>query len=62
MATSESHVHYDTDDVSVTSTVLSEGKAVYEAESVLSVTTRPGPNGTDETVYLVKWFDYPLSE
>ncbi|KAF2688760.1 hypothetical protein K458DRAFT_428271 [Lentithecium fluviatile CBS 122367] len=55
---------YDTDEVSVTSTVASkhDPDTEWDSEAVLSEGYKQLPDGTEELVYLVKWVGYPMHE
>lgn len=47
---------YNTDEVSINSSVLSEEKETYTADKVLAEYV---PDGEEATMYLIKWSDYP---
>lgn len=47
---------YDTDSISITSTVPSDARVEYDVESILS----EGFDDDDGVKYLVKWAGYPL--
>lgn len=52
---------YDTDEISLTSSVPAnqENDAEYEVEGIISEGQNPD---TGETVYLIKWAGYPIHE
>jgi hypothetical protein len=50
---------YDTDTVSVTSTVSSEAQADYDLDGVLAETR---DEDTGEPLYLIKWLNYDIDQ
>jgi hypothetical protein len=50
---------YDTDEVSITSTVIDETGGIYDAEAILS---EDQPTDGSEKLYLIKWENYPIHE
>ena len=55
---------YDTDEVSVTSTVPSESnpEKTYDVDTILSEGLFPQKDGSDQTRYLIKWMNYEPHE
>lgn len=51
---------YDTDEVSLTSTVPSEHTGIYTVEQLLSERYGLWEDGVEETRYLVEWDNYPM--
>lgn len=52
------HVDYDTDTISITSTVSSTKETNYDAVQVLS--ERPSTEDDCDTMYLIEWENYPM--
>lgn len=53
-------VDYDTDAVSITSTVSSTKTASYNVEAVLAEHEEDDDQGRSRMEYLIKWEGYPL--
>ncbi|ORY18027.1 hypothetical protein BCR34DRAFT_380955 [Clohesyomyces aquaticus] len=51
---------YDTDAISITSTVPSEVEDSYQVKDILAVDTFEDDDGEDEVRYLVEWLNYPF--
>lgn len=59
----ESERDYDTDTVATASTVSStsgDNDNLYDAEHVLAEQLFEMEDGTDKTLYLIKWLNYPM--
>jgi chromo domain-containing protein 1 len=53
---------YDTDSISLTSTVASDYSetALYDVEKIISEDTMQDDEGSVISKYLIKWLNYPL--
>jgi hypothetical protein len=52
---------YDTDTISLTSTVNSDNDGVYVIEKILSEGLGEDDDGNEVTKYLIEWENYPMA-